>query len=1149
MSNEVWLQVYARLADLIAQHRTTLVFVNTRRMAERVTRHLSELLGTEHVMAHHGSMAKELRLSAEQRLKRGELKALVATASLELGIDIGDVDLVCQLGSPRSIATFLQRAGPREPHGAAACRRRGSSRCRATSSSSARRCSTRSRRGELDRLTIPAQAARRARAADRRRSRGARLAGARALRRARRARIRTRRLRYDEYLDVVRTLADGFTTRHGHRGAYLHRDAVNGVLRARRGARLTALTSGGAIPDTADYEVVLEPAGHMVGTVNEDFAVESLAGDVFQLGNTSYRIRRIEAGRVRVEDAQGQAPNIPFWLGEAPARSDELSHAVSRLRDELFAARRSRRRRRDDRSSALRRARGARRGRGRRRAARRLPRRGARGARRAADAGHDRPRALLRRVGRHAARHPRAVRQPHQPRVGTRAAQALLRQVQLRAAGGGDRGCDRAVAVDEPQLRARRRRALSAFEDGAPGARAGDARRADVRRALALDRRHVARAAALSRRQEGAGAAAADARRRPDGRGVSRSDRVRGEHRRRARDSRSSARAAGRSTTACTRRWTSKASSGCCARIESGDVDDRRARPARAVAAGDGNPQRASVRVSRRRAARGAAHAGGDGAPLGRRRRRRASSASSTPRRSSACAREAWPDAPTRRRTARCAARRSDSSPQEEADAHERLARTFSQSLARRDRRATAHRRSTRNGATSGSRRSGCRSSMRVHPARRRVAAIDAPHEFAERTWTRDEALVELVRSRLQALGPVTAATLADSLALAGRRHRRGAREARRRRRRDAGRVHARRRGDRVVRSRAARAHSSLHGQAAAPGNRAGHDAGLRALPVPLAARRARTSSGRGPTRSTRSSAQLQGFEAPAAAWESEILPARLDDYDFTWLDDLCLSGRAVWTRLTPPAPTGAAGGANVIRTTPVTLLPRRSAAAVDARGAAAPADRRRADELARAGGRRFPAARTAHRSTTRSSTARSLLRTQVEDALAELVALGRVTSDSFAGLRALLTPSQKRKRLGGGKRHRRTALLGIEDAGRWSLTRRAPRRPQPTRRRHGRAPIRAHGDGRAHRARAAAPLRRRVVAHPAARGRVAAAVARAVARAAAARGARRHSRRTLRRQRHRRAVRVAGSGGAVARHAARAGVGQVRVDQRAPIR
>src|SRR5579864_7809087 len=334
MSNEVWTQVYARLVELIVLHRTTLVFVNTRRMAERVTRHLSELLGTEHVMAHHGSMAKALRLSAEQRLKHGELKALVATASLELGIDIGDVDLVCQIGSPRSIATFLQRAG-RASHtlrGVPKARPFPLSRdelveCTALLDAVAR-C-------ELDRLTIPdkpldvlaqqivADVAARdwpERQLYEALTRASPYAG----------------LGYDEYLDVVRTLADGYTTRQGHRGAYLHRDAVNGVLLARRGARLTALTSGGAIPDTADYEVVLEPAGHMVGTVNEDFAVESLAGDVFQLGNTSYRIRRIEAGRVRVEDAQGQAPNNPFWLGEAPARSDELSFAVSRLRDELF---------------------------------------------------------------------------------------------------------------------------------------------------------------------------------------------------------------------------------------------------------------------------------------------------------------------------------------------------------------------------------------------------------------------------------------------------------------------------------------------------------------------------------------------------------------------------------------------------------------------------------------------------------------------------------------------------------------------------------------------------------------------------------------------------------------------------------------------
>ncbi|HKP66143.1 MAG TPA: DEAD/DEAH box helicase, partial [Casimicrobiaceae bacterium] len=318
MSNEVWLQVYARLADLVAQHRTTLVFVNTRRMAERVTRHLSELLGAAHVMAHHGSMAKERRLDAEQRLKNGELRALVATASLELGIDIGDVELVCQLGSTRRIATFLQRAG-RASHsvgGTPKARLFPLSRdelveCTALLDAIAR--------GELDRVTIPAQPL------DVLAQQIVAEVAARDWPERELFDLLTRaapyaELAYDEYLDVVRTLADGFTTRHGHRGAYVHRDAVNHVLRGRRGARLTALTSGGAIPDTADYDVVLEPAGVLVGTLNEDFAVESLAGDVFQLGNTSYRIRRIEAGRVRVEDAHGQAPNIPFWLGEAPAR-------------------------------------------------------------------------------------------------------------------------------------------------------------------------------------------------------------------------------------------------------------------------------------------------------------------------------------------------------------------------------------------------------------------------------------------------------------------------------------------------------------------------------------------------------------------------------------------------------------------------------------------------------------------------------------------------------------------------------------------------------------------------------------------------------------------------------------------------------------
>ncbi|HKW80727.1 MAG TPA: DEAD/DEAH box helicase, partial [Casimicrobiaceae bacterium] len=334
MSHEVWQEVYARLAELALSHRTTLVFVNTRRMAERAARQLSDRLGGEHVTAHHGSMAKELRLDAEQRLKRGELKVLVATASLELGIDIGDVELVCQLGSPRSIATFLQRAG-RAGHQVGGVPK---ARIFPLSRDELAECAAlldAVRRGELDRLIIPmkpldvlaqqivAEVA------------AAEWSEDALLDLVRRAQPYAK-LGRGEFLEVVRMLAEGFSTRRGHRSAYVHRDAVNGVLRGRRGARLTALTSGGAIPDNADYDVVLEPAGQLVGTVNEDFAVESLAGDIFQLGNTSYRILRVEAGRVRVDDAHGQPPTIPFWLGEAPARTAELSHAVSRLREEML---------------------------------------------------------------------------------------------------------------------------------------------------------------------------------------------------------------------------------------------------------------------------------------------------------------------------------------------------------------------------------------------------------------------------------------------------------------------------------------------------------------------------------------------------------------------------------------------------------------------------------------------------------------------------------------------------------------------------------------------------------------------------------------------------------------------------------------------
>src|SRR5213592_248712 len=333
MSNEVWEEIYHRLAELIQTHRTTLVFVNTRRMAERMTHHLSELLGVDAVTSHHGSLSAKLRLDAEDRLKRGELKALVATASLELGIDIGSVDLVCQLGTTRSIASLLQRVGRAE-------HKRGGlpkgrvfplSRDELVECAALLRCI---RRGELDRLSIPEkpldvlsqQIVAAASTEDWDENELFNLA---------RSSWSYRNLAREEFDSVVKMLAEGFSTKRGRRSALIHHDAINHRLRGRRGSRLVALTSGGAIPDNADYRVMLDPSETFLGTVNEDFAVESLAGDIFQLGNASWRILRINSGVVRVEDAKGQPPGIPFWLGEAPARTSELSHAVSDLRMEI----------------------------------------------------------------------------------------------------------------------------------------------------------------------------------------------------------------------------------------------------------------------------------------------------------------------------------------------------------------------------------------------------------------------------------------------------------------------------------------------------------------------------------------------------------------------------------------------------------------------------------------------------------------------------------------------------------------------------------------------------------------------------------------------------------------------------------------------
>ena len=334
-SHEQWAEVYDRLAALIAGHRTTLIFVNTRRLAERVAHHLAERVGEEHVASHHGSLSKERRLQMEQRLKSGDLRALVATASLELGIDIGSIDLVCQIASPRAISTFLQRVG-RSGH-ALGLTPRG--KLFPTTRDELVECAAlvrAVRAGRLDRVQQPvapldvlaqqivAETACEDWSVDA-------LFGL--VRRA----APYRDLPRDDFDAVVAMLRDGVGESGGRAHPLIHHDRINGVIRARRGARMKALTNGGTIPELGDYRVVAEPDGTFVGTVNEDWAIESMAGDIFLLGTTSWRIKRIESGTVRVENAQGAPPTIPFWLGEAPGRTPELSAEVGSLRRDVAA--------------------------------------------------------------------------------------------------------------------------------------------------------------------------------------------------------------------------------------------------------------------------------------------------------------------------------------------------------------------------------------------------------------------------------------------------------------------------------------------------------------------------------------------------------------------------------------------------------------------------------------------------------------------------------------------------------------------------------------------------------------------------------------------------------------------------------------------
>ncbi|HME40381.1 MAG TPA: DEAD/DEAH box helicase [Steroidobacteraceae bacterium] len=1006
MSGEVWTQIYDRLAELIREHRTTLVFVNTRRLVERVSRHLSERLGEENVAAHHGSLSKERRLNAEQRLKRGELKALVATASLELGIDIGDVDLVCQIGSTRSINAFLQRVG-RAGHSVGGVSK---GRLFPLSRDELVECAAlldAVRRGELDRLVIPqnaldvlaqqitAEVAAREWAED-------------ALFDLMRGAYPYRELRREEFDECVRMLAEGFSTRRGRRGALLHHDSVNKMLRPRKGARLTALTSGGAIPDNADYKVMLEPEAHLVGSVNEDFAVESLQGDVFQLGNASYRILRVERGTVRVEDAHGQPPSIPFWLGEAPGRTLELSAAVSRLLQEIEQ---------------------------------RLP---------STPEAPGEPGAAMRWLIE---------------AVGLDEA-AALQIVQYLSAGRAALGClpnfDTVVFerfFDESG-------GMQLVIHSAFGSRVNRAWGLSLRKrfcrtfnfelqaaatenhiVLSLTHAHSFELAEAARYlnsntvrhvlvQALCAAPMFEVRWRWDAGIALALPRYRGGKKIPPQIARMNAEDLLASVfpdqVACAENLPGEIEipehplvrqtirdcledamdidrfEAVLRRLESGAI--------RVVARDLTEPSPLALESLNARP-----YAYLDDAPLEERRTQAVMSrrwldpesaadlGKLDPEAIARVRAEAWPDATT---------------PDELHDALTWL--TF---LTEEERR--------RNAAWP--------AMMNELAAQGRVARI--AWERAE-LWVAteraalfdpkppsDESLVEIVRGRLEGLGPVTAGAIADSLALTesriaialGRLEAEGfamrgsytpsAQEEEWCERRLLARIHR----YTVKRLRAeiepVQARDFLRflceWQRVLPESRM---QGSDALAAVLT--------------------QLEGFEAPAGGWETEIIPSRIPAYEPHWLDEHCRAGRFIWTRLAARAPPqSAARAASPIKSTPIALLARRNvplwASFTDQSDPPQLTSRARAvAEFIREHGASFFDEIAEHV---------GMLPAEVEDALAELVAIGMVNSDSFAGLRALLLPGERRGRPAAhASRHkRRLALFGMADAGRWALVRR----------------------------------------------------------------------------------------------------------------
>jgi ATP-dependent helicase Lhr and Lhr-like helicase len=1028
MAAEVWEEVDDRITALINEHKTTLVFVNTRRLCERLTMQLSERLGADQITSHHGSLSREKRLEAETRLKNGQLKALVATASLELGIDIGAVDLVIQIGTPRSIATLLQRVG-RSGHRLSAVPK---GRIFPLSRDELIECTAllrAARERTLDRLIIPQQPldilAQQivAAVACEEWDEDALFAF------ARRA-YPYRDLARKDFDDVVRMLSEGFTTKRGRRAAYLHYDGVNHRLRARRGARLAAITSGGAIPDLGDYRVVLEPTETFVGTLNEDFAIESAPGDIFQLGNASYLILKVESGQVRVADANGQPPSLPFWLGEAPSRTDELSTEVSRLRQDIERQLGDPAATRDWLVAETGVAEAA--------ASQMVEYLAATQA--VLGVVPSQQTLVLERFFDEAGGMQLVLHAPFGARVNKAWGLSLRKRFcrsfnfELQAAAN-----DEAIVISLGPHHSFPLESVFQYLNAATvrdlliqamlDAPMFQSRwRWNATRALAVLRFRGGRKVPTPlQRMESEDLSAAVF---PDQLACPENlvgDREIPDHP-----------LIHQTIADC---LTEAMDLAGLVRVLEGISAGRFTLVARDTT----EPSPIAHEILNAKP-----YAFLDDAPLEERRTQAVATRRSLDQKTAAefgkldtaaierVREEAWPEATNLDELhdallvigaipiGECGLRNAD------------WQGLFEQLVDAR--RATV----LRGGPGLWAAVERLPMLGAVYPGAQPEPALDAPERERARTWTREDAMRELVRGRLEVIGPTTAASLAEALALPSGdvdfalaalehegfvlrgRFTPGVTELEWCERRLLARIH-RYTLDRLRReiepvNAADFMRFLFRWQRLTEETRAeGHEGLAAVLDI------------------------LDGFELAAGAWESDVLPARVVDYDPLWLDALCLSGEIAWGRLSPPPAATAGSGhkSGPIRTTPLALFRRERGevwraiqpeptaerlvlshagstvlATLDARGASFFGD------LVNATG---------------------LLRTEVEKGLGELVSWGLVVSDSFAGLRALLVPSDRRRPIGRLRRRGRTAPFGVETAGRWSRTgRRSPLPEEP---------------------------------------------------------------------------------------------------------